>query len=82
LKKNSINVKGRPSSEKSLQPQKASNDFGRFGRFWPILAVFGSFWPFLPILAGDLDRFWPILADIGRLGRFWPTRSRIDRKII
>jgi hypothetical protein len=35
-KKFSINVKGRPSSEKSLQPSKG------FKRFWPIWQIFAD----------------------------------------
>jgi hypothetical protein len=31
-----------------------SKSRGRFGRFWPLLAVFGRF--------GRFGRFWPLLA--------------------
>jgi len=46
---------------KAYSPPRASKDLAD-------LAEFGSFWPFLPILAGDLDRFWPILADLADFG--------------
>ncbi len=58
---------------KDVQALRKAYSLLRASEDWDLVvfAKFYQFGRFLPIMAGDFDRFWPILADINRFGRFF-----------